>query len=125
MKPRSLVLSCALLLCACIPSRLDDTLEAWRGRSSSELIAQWGPPLAVLADGKDGKTLVYIKDETYTTPGQWTTTTIPDPRIDTGSVSYPISIERFEPGQTIERPVTYAFRVDREGRIYAWSRVDR
>ena len=112
-----------LLFNACALARYP-MVESWQGRSSSELIAQWGPPIATLADGTYGKTLVYIKDETETTPGHWTTTTIPDMRPDTGSVSYPITFNEFQPGETIERRVTYAFRVDRDGRIYQWKRLE-
>ena len=77
----------------------------------------------MLADGKDGTTLVYFKVET-STPGEWKTTTIPDLRPDTGSVSYPITMEWYEPGTTIEHHVMYTFRVDREGRIYQWKRSE-
>jgi len=113
-----------LLFNACALARMYPMVESWRGRPSSQLIAQWGPPEAVLADGKDGTTLVYFKEETSTTPGQWVTTTLPDPRIDTGSVSYPITMEWFEPGKTIEHQVMYSFRVDRDGRIYQWKRLE-
>ena len=112
-----------LLFNACALARMYSMVESWRGRPSSELIAQWGPPGAVLGDGKDGTTLVYFKVETSTTAGEWKTTTLPDPRIDTGSVSYPITMEWFEPGTTIELQVMYAFRVDRDGRIYQWKRL--
>ena len=113
-----------LLFNACALARMYPMVESWRGRPSSDLIAQWGPPEAVLADGKDGTTLVYFKVETSTTPGEWKTTTIPDLRPDTGSVSYPITMEWYEPGTTIERHVMHTFRVDRDGRIYQWKRLD-
>jgi hypothetical protein len=50
------------------------TMKSWLGHHKSDLVMAWGPPHAVLEDGRGGRILVYTENRMYVSPGHATTT---------------------------------------------------
>jgi len=48
-------------------SKRRELRRSWEGRSYSDLVARWGPPNAILSDGKGGQTVVYVQEKEWTT----------------------------------------------------------
>jgi hypothetical protein len=118
---RLALLSLPLLFSGCLAGRMNSMLRSWDGHQSSELIARWGQPQAILKDGK-GTILVYVRDKQWSTIGELTTTTIPNVTVtDNGVVDQPIVIPQYTPPETFRSTSVVTFRVDADGRIEGWS----
>ena len=57
----TMVLSIALVLTGCRIRRTREiqTMRSWLGYHQSELIAEWGPPIRIMPDGKGGTVIDY------------------------------------------------------------------
>lgn len=54
--------------------KINKTMQSWMGHSVVDLVAAWGPPDAVIPNGKGGRLLIYQRDQSITIPGSSTTT---------------------------------------------------
>jgi hypothetical protein len=111
----------ALLCVGCggCAGKVNKTMQSWMGHTVVDLVAAWGPPDAVIPDGKGGRLLIYRRDQSITIPGSATTTgtatRVTDElwRIETRT--------RTTPDETFTRSRHRTFGVDARGRIYSWS----
>lgn len=110
------------LLAGCASARINSRMQSWVGKPESDLVARWGQPQAVLDDRHGGRVLVYFAEHKLTSPGQLTTTTIPNVTMtETGIVDQPIVTTQYAPEVTTSTTAVRMFSVDPHGRIYAWS----
>lgn len=118
-----LVLLAASLVGCASPSK---SLQSWVGHNSNELIASWGPPSEVFADGNGGQVFVYAKTREWTQPGSATTTYSSNTYGSIYGNSY--SGNTYGQAQTVYTPAMVEgytayrmFWIDSSGTIYSWA----
>ena len=115
-----------LLFFACIATacagRINNMMRSWEGHALPELIAKWGPPQQVFADGRGGQVFVYTQTRSFTVPGHATTTTNMNGYTD-GSNIYGTATSQtiYTPAMTQQWQVYRMFFLDSRGRIYRWA----
>ena len=89
-------------------------MASWMGHNVNDLIASWGAPDNVMADGKGGQILIYDKSGQLVLPGE-TTTTI------NAYGSTAVANSYTTPGTVIKLRRQRMFWVDSNGTIYRWA----
>jgi hypothetical protein len=111
------------LLAGCLAALIPARMQSWDGRQSSELIARWGEPEAILKDANGRTTLVWVRTEQRPVPGEFQTKTVSNfVMTDSGTVvDQPITYLEFTPGAMVLVTEVVTVRVDARGRIIGVS----
>ncbi len=100
----------ALVLSACATrARMEESLNAWVGRSADELSPEFGYPVDTLTAPDGNKVYVYERRTSFTTPPVYQTY---------GEGKDRVTVE--SEGQTVESWCRIYFEVDEKGRILRW-----
>jgi hypothetical protein len=104
----------------------DRKVKSWIGYKVNDLIMSWGPPSQVYDDEAGGKFIVYTERRTYVSPGYATTTSSGQAYgfVSGDSIiidGYSQSQTTYYPPQMHQWSVFRMFRVNRYGRITAYS----
>ena len=112
MRMKKRLFKCIMLLILSIGcASTTDSMQSWMGVNQSELIAQWGEPDKIMADGPEGKVLVYSRENiSFSQPF--------DDLYRYGSGTKESDI----PADAANEKRIYLFWLDNEGIIYHWNK---
>jgi hypothetical protein len=118
---RILITLLLVMLTGCA-ARINKTMASWQGSHYSNVIARWGPPDQVFADGSGGRVLVWTRTRSYTTPASSTTQTTGTATI-AGDTVYGSATSHtvYNPAQTYSWKAYRMFWVNQSGVIYRWA----
>ncbi len=117
MRRLGLLILASVLLSSCA-GQISKNLASWEGHNFNELIASWGPPNEVFADGRGGQVFVYTRTRAWTQPGTSTSTAT---ATTYGNTTYATVQTVYQPAYVQGYTAYRMFWVDGSGTIYSWA----